>query len=487
MATSPPLFRYGIEYETCLFVPLAIGPFKHESFPQFPYISHRQEIAQHLINRGLAAIAEGADSNSNQQEQSTWKVSTDISVLISFNLDFYRRLFSGIRLSSFDKIPSDSAFISALEIISPPLDYPAGNQTIKTFAESVNKCPFISYHNDNTSNHIHYSFPGHNLSEDPIKLFSVCMTWWYFEPILLKLVPYWRRNDNTYCTSFRVSLLEKYDSDKINNAEYMLEHLFANEFKFVFECVLFSNMMRYQEFQNNPTACKHKLVKDIIAFFQFGGEDSNCFPSKYKSLNMLNLVSGDPSPIGTLEVRLKHGSDDGEEINKYVELYGKILRKALDVNATNEFFSKTAPGGVSYRQILIKEDLDYNIHFGILCEYLGAENGPLLRYFHSRLPALATDEKTEKTTGTNSNTNTDTNTNSDTEEHDTLGPLKHPVFQPLQPLNGPQAAGKIKGKKKYTKTSEKVFLDKRYRTVYVGTRGAKYVKKNQEYKPLRFS
>lgn len=472
----PPLFRYGIEYETCLLVPSAVEPFRHEEFPQFPNVFHRRAIAEHLSSKGLHAVAE--DDSPPQGQQPSWKVSTDISAILSFNLDFYKRLFTGVRLKDLSTPSKDAALITSLEIISPPLNYTADNEQVINFTNSVNRCPYISYHNDNTSTHIHYSFPGYDLSSTPLRLFSICMTWWYFEPILLKLVPYWRRNDNTYCTSFRVSLLEKYEEDSIPNAEQMLKNLFANNLAFVYECIMFSRMSTYEELQANSTACNKKLVKDMIAFFQFGGEESDYLPSKYKSLNMLNLVVGtddESPPIGTLEVRLKHGSDDGEEINKYVELYGKILHKALDVIQTDNFFSKKAPGDVSYRQILIEETIDYNIHFGILCEYLGAENAPLLRYFHRRLSALATDEN-ENTTSSCSNTN------SNVGDHNILGPPSHPVFQPLP---GPQQAGGKLKKKKYTKTPEKVFHDKRYRTVYVGTRGAKYVKKNNEYKPIK--
>lgn len=486
------MFKFGIEYETCLLVSLTEYPdFKHEDYPQFPSIFHRRAIATHLsANGGPHAVAEGdaVPEQQPQQPQQIWQVATDISAILSFNLDFYRRLFTGSPLKDLSDPPQGTAFITSLEIISPPIDYQpqTTQQRITQFADKLNKSPFMSYHNDNTSTHIHYSFPGIDLSKDPLKLFSICMTWWYFEPILLKLVPYWRRTDNTYCTSFRVSLLEKYEESAVPNAEHMLKNLFANELPFVYDCIMFSDMKKYEEFLNNRAASIPQQIKDMIAFFQFGGEESDYFPSKYKSLNMLNLVvgNGDHPPIKTLEVRLKHGSDDGEEITKYVELYGKILHKALNVRATNCFFSRQAPGNVSYRKILIEETLDPTIHFSILCEFLGPENADLLRYFHRRLPALATDELT--------NTNSNSNTNS-VNSGNTMGSSQHPVFLPLPQQQ--QAAGKPRqrtnqanqspNKKKYTKTDEKIFYDKRYRTVYVGTRGAKYVKKHNEYKPLK--
>jgi hypothetical protein len=446
------VFKFGIEYETLLL----LSSLYYECEPsgsEFPCYHSREKIAGYLTDNKIAAAASPDGSP-------TWLVDTDVSVMQSCKMKLYRQLYQG---PPREVSPgTDWTILWGVEIISPPFEYSAiqSNDTnpITQFTRLVSRCPLISYHNDTTSTHIHYSFPPYNLAEDPMRLFSICMTWWYFEPILLKLVPYWRRADNDYCMSFRVSLMEKLGEEGIPEAD-IINTLFANEFSFIYQCIFFSNLNNYN------TASNKKLVKDIISFFQFGGEDSDYKPCKYKSLNLLNLVSGKEGnpPIGTLEVRLKHGSSDGEEICKYIELYGKLLSKALDFNTTDSFFSRQAPSGVSYREILIDETMQHTIHFAILCEYMGSDNAQLMNYFNRRLDALAEDPQ----------------------QNTLLVITIPPTLRVFQPLNQQQQqTGGGKKHLKYKKTTEKVYVQKRNRIIYTGTRGGKYVKINDEFIPL---
>lgn len=141
-------------------------------------------------------------------------------------------------------------------------------------------------------------------------LAKVCMVYWYFEPVLLLLVGHWRRR-NTYADSMR-------------NQLKMLKH-----YRNLFFNVDASNI---EEF-----LMSHGLALDlpsIVFLFQ---------TDRYSAFNMYNLA---PNSIGTIEVRLKHGSNDPLENKMWMCLFALMFQAAADdkfwISNQSKEFKKSA-------------------------------------------------------------------------------------------------------------------------------------------------
>jgi len=165
---------------------------------------------------------------------------------------------------------------------------------------------FSFWHNRTTSNHVHFSYHDATYYRNPVTLAKICMVYWYFEPVLLLLVGHWRRR-NTYADSMRNQLKT---FKHYRNLFFGVDH---------------SNFEQF--------LATHGLSLDlpsIVFMFQ---------TDRYSAFNMYNLA---PKSIGTIEVRLKHGSNDPLENKMWMLLLAFMFKAAADdkmwiTNQSNEF------------------------------------------------------------------------------------------------------------------------------------------------------
>ena len=164
----------------------------------------------------------------------------------------------------------------------------------------------IPFNTEKTSNHVHLSIGNADYwMDNPLSVFKVCMAWWYFEPIFLILVGHWRRN-NRYCKPIR---------------EFMKEHHHSKD-----EHELFINGIKYaREYYDVDD------VADVQYIFNGGIEKVH----RYKSLNLVPI-----NHIGTIEVRLKHGSCDADENVNFLLLLGAFITAAINNNSINDFLDR---------------------------------------------------------------------------------------------------------------------------------------------------
>lgn len=252
------------------------------------------------------------------------------------------------------------------------------------------------FNNSTTSNHIHFSVNqgGQNLlkpsKDEPLtqeqktiaipKLLSIVRAWLLFEPVFFALCPQWRR-DNEYCLPMRELLLkalEKSESDS-DKAKTFYEKIFYD----------FGN---YQ----------YDTLEEIIETFQGDPSDGS---ARYAAFNMMNVIGR----YGTVEIRVKHGSTDSNELVNYIHLFANVISSAINlfndetgdfVQKENKFFSVaelTLLNTQSDRLLLAQFDLLLKF-----CSQGGVASNEfkeLARYFLERLfylnPAAATDKITE--------------------------------------------------------------------------------------------
>ncbi len=153
---------------------------------------------------------------------------------------------------------------------------------------------FSYWHNTTTSNHVHFSYRDPSFYRNPRTLAKVCMVYWYFEPVLLLLVGHWRRRA-TYAGSMR----EQFKTVK------NYRNLFFNVDGSNFEGFISSMDLDLD-------------LPSIVFMFQ---------TSRYSAFNMYNLA---PNSIGTIEVRLKHGSNDPMENKMWMLLLAFMFNSAAE-------------------------------------------------------------------------------------------------------------------------------------------------------------
>ena len=75
------------------------------------------------------------------------------------------------------------------------------------------------YNNEKTSNHIHLSCG--NEFNNPRVLYNIYIIWMIVEPLILLMCPYWRRNNDRYCSSLYSTFLTRLKSTTAVKDEYM--------------------------------------------------------------------------------------------------------------------------------------------------------------------------------------------------------------------------------------------------------------------------
>lgn len=297
-------------------------------------------------------------------------VCTDNSVDDVYYFDDVRRLFHMYNVVTYDVDEVDTIIVSDfgmvnenprayklienIEITSPIMSFKYVIHDFKQLFQKINvvtkynainddddvsyASPMIPFNTDVTSNHIHLSciHNSKNVFADPVNTHKICMAWWYFEPIILLLVGHWRRN-NGYCVTMR-ELFRKKD--------------IGHEKQFFFS----------GDINNFYQGVDPNRLTDIMYVFQGGITKDH----RYKALNLIPLLG-----IGTIEVRIKHGSYDAEENVNFILLFGLLMRAAVNnpcvcyffggdkIHCLYEIYDKLKQNGEFFQKTGIK-DYDLN-------------------------------------------------------------------------------------------------------------------------------
>lgn len=227
------------------------------------------------------------------------------------------------------------SLIKYIEIVSPILHVEGNNQivsvkkpasklTVKSVIENVlfPKDPqgdyhstITTFHNPNTSNHVHVSFKNNKFTDinNPIVI-RIIMAWMYFEPLFMLFVAPWRRM-NMYCITMRRMMYKKFK--KIGQLAVMKD-LFFN-----FDENGASVMKSF--WQSHVDAATFWLNETTALLQTFQGMEA------YDRQCAFNLYNVSPDKKGTIEVRLKHGSSDAEEIENWILLIGLFMNAAKNL------------------------------------------------------------------------------------------------------------------------------------------------------------
>jgi hypothetical protein len=262
----------------------------------------------------------------------------------------------------------EKEIVQNIEIVSPPITRKQiSNGYIKhalnIFHGKENE--LLYFNNELTSNHIHVSCE--NEFDNPRALYNVYVIWMLVEPLIALSLPYWRRN-NDFCNSIYNTLNKRFknNKDKIKEAYINLinveDHLDTSSlFSSVFENVreLRRTMKKYQypghsvypdhplnSFVLNTTGAdpaSTEISRMVIAsVFQnyIGKRDWRTqykhSSSRYSSLNTLNTLN-ESLKTHTIEVRIKHGSDDPTEITAFIDLLTDLFIVAIELKNENKY------------------------------------------------------------------------------------------------------------------------------------------------------
>lgn len=231
-------------------------------------------------------------------DQNSWQVQHDGSVRLNQNERIFTRPYQSLENVMTNReqksIKSDRSVFENIEIVSPILTIKNNDYIDKITAIYTNifrDGDLKFFNNSTTSNHIHFSCQDY--FRNPRHLYNICINWWHFEPLFMNFCPYWRRN-NEYCKTMHYHMTSTFNkNDK-------------------FKALFFGNDI--DKFDN---------VNRIIDIYQ---GDSKNKSTRYASMNLMNLVDGG---IGTIEIRIKHGSTDFNELLMFIKLFAKFFDASL--------------------------------------------------------------------------------------------------------------------------------------------------------------
>lgn len=259
------------------------------------------------------------------QNEGMWVVDDDSSVEFDIG-DTDEKCYTVLqkKLNVHDMLNDNYTLVDNMEVVSPPFKLEDGPISIKGINDVFKimngiGTPLVFFHNETTSQHIHYSFPELANSHNVLKL---CLAWWWFEPVIMSLVSQLRRNNSMYCAPLR----------KITHSKCGADNPVADAAMFSDPNLVFYALTRttdpvgIMEGMSKPT-----VLESILAMFQ--GDESGKV-SRYCALNLLNL----PGKLGTVEVRIKHGSNDVDELYAFVRFFYEFIQQALERPVT--YFSE---------------------------------------------------------------------------------------------------------------------------------------------------
>jgi hypothetical protein len=339
----------------------------------------------------------------------------------------------------------DDTLQGTAEIVSPILKgynnvAPAFKRFGTLLANTQKALNITFYNNDTTSNHVHISHPDfvnpdiREINESVVKAF---MAWLYFEPLFLMMVKK-ERCDNMYCKRVQ-RIWTKHGAEEgfktFGNGDKsivaQLRHLISNI------TTPKNKQLAERYFTNDKSVLQNYTILDMFLLLSSAGmsEHDN---SKYVTLNMTSLQK-----LGTIEVRLKHGSNNMDANAHWVQLLAVFFAAAIGQDCVTKLFSddvKTRFYNIMKAahdvDTLKKDDVDF-----LKDQFMGLVKSTLP---HAKGAQAAIDYWFHKT-------------------------------------GQREGAG---GAAAFTKTAEKVLVASRHRVVYVGHRRRKYVRVNGAMVPL---
>ena len=385
-------FRYGVEYETLIYSELLKNMYekaKNESkgktyannvcgfldfnshnnknFNNTPYRKIMQELfgeekfVYEWYNSKLCPTKFG----NFQPPYTKWAITFDSSVIAKDELSqqtikpIYNRIDDLITTNVNDVLASE--MIDYIEIVSPPLTRKEIDEgEIQDIFKILSYNDKIKYYNNpKTSNHIHMSCASY--FENPNIIYNLYIVWMIAEPLILLSLPYWRRDNWQYAQSIYSALKSRYGANVKNayNTLINMNHkststelfdLFKMTPKYYLRSVnkeLLSvltelngtvNNLPITNLSNNALFNQSdKFISTMIfaSIFQdyIGKKDEHgqykANVARYAAFNCLNLLNANPE-AQTVEIRIKHGSDDPDEIQAYLDLFTELAIVAIN-------------------------------------------------------------------------------------------------------------------------------------------------------------
>ena len=386
-------FKYGLEYETLVYSKLLKSMYNqakleskgktyaentcgfldfnahnNNNFNSTPYRKIMQELfgddkfVYEWYNANLCPKKLG----NFQPPYAKWAITFDGSVtakdeLIQHSLirPIYNRIDDLVYGQVDDAVANE--MIDYIEIVSPPLtrkqvDDGELQHVFKTLSHG-GKIKY--YNNPKTSNHIHMSCATY--FENPNVLYNLYIVWMIAEPLILLSLPYWRRDNWRYAQSIYSALKSRYGANlkdvytgliNMNRGieTTQLFDLFKVTPKHYLRSVddqLLSVLNKLNDDVNNlpvpdltNNAIFNKLGSEIptmvfASIFQdyIGKKDAHgqfkANVARYAAFNCLNLLNANPD-ARTVEIRIKHGSDDPDEIKAYIDLFTELAIVAIN-------------------------------------------------------------------------------------------------------------------------------------------------------------
>ena len=318
-------------------------------------------------------------------------------------IPLYHKLDDLINNTNLLPATSDDDIIQNIEIVSPPLtrsqlDKGYLNKVFEVFSGMEN---LKYFNNEKTSNHIHLSCGTE--FDNPRVLYNLYVIWMIIEPVILLMLPYWRRNNDRYCSSIYSTFLTRYKSRKhlkdVYNNLINIDLESHSLYDSVFDDTTYlrsiatqfdypKNISEKQEMQlvresqktiddtlnkevkKQSKKEKHSLKKTINKEILYPKQDSDTDHAKisrmiiastfqnwigkahpvtqgykqniarysaFNSLNMLNINSHSH----TVEIRIKHGSDEPNEIKSFIDLITEFFIVGIDIKDRDEYISLT--------------------------------------------------------------------------------------------------------------------------------------------------
>lgn len=264
-----------------------------------------------------------------------WQVTPDSSVrLAPTRIPLYHSLQQYLH---HEPISVHGPVLEKMELVSPPMslqDLSEGllDMVLGHILPAHGTLEYLN--NEKTSNHVHLSLTNSKginlLQSDPMELLKVCMGWWYFEPLWLLLCGHWRR-DNIYCEPMRAILLNHLQKDLAQELFYELTPDNHREKFLELDLLDEDSIERYDTGEDDTI-----LPYAVMSLFQ---GDITQRSSRYAALNLLNLTRGG---IGTIEVRIKQGSNDVQENKYFILLFVDFVQALIrHPQCVSEMYSPT--------------------------------------------------------------------------------------------------------------------------------------------------
>jgi len=254
-----------------------------------------------------------------------WTITYDMSVMMRSDPPSHVKPYTNLLTYGKEPIPAGDVILENVEIVSPILTWDdvhskVFNNNTTTYFEKIMdnglriNNTFRYWNNSTTSNHVHVSC-GDDF-KNPYNLLKAANAWLFFEPVFLLLVAPWRRG-NPYCKSMYRKLRELHDvasiltrlSDSVDSADF------------------------FSRFETDNQAV---IVQLLIQEYQKNTAENPTVPvDRYVACNLANILTK-----GTIEIRLKHGSNDSKENSMYMSLLGAFFSAVLQQNIIGQLYDR---------------------------------------------------------------------------------------------------------------------------------------------------